>query len=56
MAVAECDCTFYQFTQVTLQIIPLMKDEDLKKLGVDRLGDQVVLRNLCKNMQRKFAD
>ena len=31
-----------------------MSDDELKKLGVSRLGDRVILRNLCKNAERKF--
>ena len=26
----------------------------MKRLGVTHLGDRVILRNLCKNMQRKL--
>ena len=32
-----------------------MSDDELKKLGVSRLGDRVILRNLCKNAERKFV-
>jgi hypothetical protein len=32
----------------------MMSDDDLKKLGVAHLGDRVILRNICKNLQRKL--
>ena len=32
-----------------------MNDEELTKLGVTRLGDRVVLRSVCKNMQSKLC-
>ena len=40
--------------QITVQVVPLMTDEDLVKIGVTSLGDRVVLKNVCKNMQRKL--
>lgn len=35
--------------QVTIDLIPLMDDEQLTSLGVTLLGQRVLLRNFCSN-------
>lgn len=37
-----------------MQVIPLLSDEDLLKLGVESLGERVVLKDICKNLQSKL--
>ena len=39
--------------QINIQVIPLLSDEEMTRLGVTCLGDRVVLKNICKNMQSK---
>lgn len=39
--------------QVSIEAVSVMSDEELKGLGIEHLGDRVILRNICKNMTRK---
>jgi len=37
----------FEAEKITLKIIPTLKDEDVKRLGVEALGDRIRLRQLC---------
>lgn len=39
--------------QITTEIIGIMSDEELQNLGVTHMGDRVILKNICKNINRK---
>ena len=40
------------FLKVSVDVIPLMSDDELTSLGVQHMGDRAILRNICKNMKR----
>ena len=42
------------FTQITTDVIAMM-NEELQNIGVTHLGDRVILRNICKNINRRYA-
>ena len=44
-----CIC---MFLKVSVDVISLINDDELTSLGVQHMGDRVILRNICKNMKR----
>ena len=42
--------TFTLFSQVYVATVPLLTDEQLRQLGVARIGDRAALVQACKRM------
>ena len=41
--------------QVDAEIVCRMSDEDLRGMGVSKLGERIVLRRLCQSVRSKFC-